>query len=126
MKSNYFFSCRHLMDGQFELMRQEKAVAPEEDLAQVHEGAGSAAPEGAGEDEASQEVATTATGGMATEAMVTEASVVVTGALVVDTEVEDIPQVATGTTGDRVDMVIALDLIAMAMTAMVSIFYNVK
>ncbi|MEY6403347.1 hypothetical protein WJF86_24105 [Salmonella enterica subsp. enterica serovar Corvallis] len=55
---------------------------------------------------------------MATEAMVTEASVVVTGALVVDTEVEDIPQVATGTTGDRVDMVTALDPIAMAMTAM--------
>lgn len=33
--------CRHLMDGQFELMRQERVAAPEEALALAHVEAGS-------------------------------------------------------------------------------------
>ncbi|PWA25388.1 hypothetical protein CCH79_00005211, partial [Gambusia affinis] len=70
-----------------------------------------------------------ATEATVTEATATEALVVETEALaVVDTEVEDIPQVVvvTGTTGDRVDMETALDPIATAMTAMFGFMEPIK
>jgi len=102
----------------FEWMKQARVDVPEEGLAQAQEEADSADP-GGGVDVVSPEVDTTVTGVMETEVTVTGALVVVKGVLVVvDTEVEDIPLVATEITGVRVDMVNALDLTEMDMTAM--------